>query len=514
MQSARKNEAALQISLSDVMRIGKIIVVFLWLMVTLAAAGQTAQDPLKQIRSAVIEKIDGKDYYIHTVKRGQTLYMISKAYKVDVNAIIRENPAVKEGIRADQKLKILVPGQKPPAQAGNAGEKKESLPDKGSKILRKDTVAAADTVNRPLLPCGADTSSKKALYHVALMLPLYLGEAAKIDTVTPDPGILEKANSFRFLPYYEGFLMALDSLEARGLRIRLFVYDVGKDTAATRRVLNRPEMKSMDLIFGLLYHANFRMVAAYAKKNKINLINPISERSDLVTGNPYVFKAQPPKKRQYEQLAEYMAGAFRDGRVFIIRNGQFSDPEAPENLRKECLSRDLQVQVVEGRENAIGQFSKEKPNYVVAFSDNQAYALGMLRDIYKVRNEFDITVVGLPGWSAMEGLETEYLVTLKTHMIDRSFVDYADPAVKRFVRMYQEKYLTDPELPAFQGYDQAFYFLTALLRYGTNIGRCIGELKLNSLQTRFDFAQSKGNGFENRHWAIYKYENYKLVGVN
>ena len=67
-----------------------------------------AQEALKQIRSNVIEKIDGKDYYIHTIKKGQTLYMISKAYGADVNDVIRENPEVKEGIRAEQKIRIPV----------------------------------------------------------------------------------------------------------------------------------------------------------------------------------------------------------------------------------------------------------------------------------------------------------------------------------------------------------------------------------------------------------------------
>ena len=157
---------------------------------------------------------------------------------------------------------------------------------------------------------------------------------------------------------------------------------------------------------------------------------------------------------------------------------------------------------------------KDQPNYIVAFSDNQAYTLDLLRSMYKLRNDYNLTLIGLPLWSAMEGLENEYLVTLKTHMMARSFIDYENPGVKRFISQYQDLYKTDPELLAFQGFDQAFYFLTALNAYGTNISRCIGELKMQSMQTRFDFVQTKGNGFENRNWMIYKYENYKLQIVN
>jgi ABC-type branched-subunit amino acid transport system substrate-binding protein len=263
-----------------------------------------------------------------------------------------------------------------------------------------------------------------------------------------------------------------------------------------------------------LYHSNFQIVAAFAKKNKINLVNPISERSELVTGNPYIFKVQPPKKEQIDQLAAYMAANFKDGQVLILRNGQYRDRDAPDRLKKACQDLDLKVQIAEGQEAAIGKYSKDKPNYLVVFSDNQEYTLDLLRSVYKLRNEYNLTLIGLPNWHAMDGLENEYLVALKTHMMALSFIDYENPAVKKFVGQYQEIYKTDPELLAFQGFDQAFYFITAINTFGTNIGRCIGELKMNSLVTRFEFTHTKENGFENRHWVMYKYENYKMVTIN
>jgi LysM repeat protein/ABC-type branched-subunit amino acid transport system substrate-binding protein len=477
-------------------------------------AAQTTQDKLKQMRSSVIETIDGRDFYIHNIRRGQTLYMISKAYGVEVNDIIRENPGVKDGIKADEKLRIPVPGQKAPVVSGIDAGKEKVNAEKEINPGKKEIPQKKDSVIRVELPCGLDGTTKKSVYNVALMLPLYLDSVDRIDAANPDPKIFETSKSFQFLPYYEGFRMALDSLEKTGLKTRLYVYDADKDTAKTRQVLSNPEMKSMDLIFGLLYHQNFEIVAAFAKLHKINLVNPISERSEVIAGNPYIYKAQPSKNYQFGQLASYMESAFRDGQILIIRNGQYNDHDAADRLKKECQERNLKVQVVEGQDAAVIRYSKDKPNYVVAFSDRQEYVLDLLRALYKLRNEYNLTLVGLPNWAAMEGLENEYLVSLKTHMMARSFIDYDDPVVNQFVRQYQAAYKTDPDLLAFEGFDQAYYFLSALQAYGTNIGRCIEEFRINSMQTQFDFAHTDGNGFENRHWELYKYENYKLVPVN
>jgi ABC-type branched-subunit amino acid transport system substrate-binding protein len=485
-----------------------VLIFFISVLLHTRVVAQATKDQLKQMRSSVVERIDGKEYYIHTIRRGQTLYMISKAYGVEVNDIIRENPLVKDGIRADEKIRILVPGQKNPAPPAEKKSGKEAATLPAGAAVKKDSAIVVE------LPCGTDTAALKPVYRVALMLPLSLGEVEQINTEKPDPAIFETTKSFKFLPYYEGFRMALDSLKKGGLKIKLYVYDVGRDTAKTRQLLRKPELKSMDLIFGLLYQSNFQIVAAFAKKNKITLVNPISERSDVVANNPFVFKVQPPRESQYEQLAKYMAGAFRDGQVMIVRNGLFKDREAPDLLKKACLDIGLGVMVVDGQEAAIVRYSRDKPNYVVVFSDNQAHMLDLMRSMYKLRNEFNLTLVGLPGWSVVEGLESEYLVALRTHMMAASFVDYENPLVRKFAGDYQEKYKADPGLLAFQGFDQCYFFLTAMKTYGSNIARCIGELKAPGMVNRFDFTGGKESGYENQSWTICKYDNYRVVPVN
>ncbi len=515
------------------------------------AEAQTSQELLKQMRSKVYEKVGGKEYYIHNVKRGQTLYMISKAYGVEVNDLIRENPQVREGLKADEKLRIPVVGPKPadameanqaaarqvdetpavkPVDGGTTTKpKQEKVQVKGTRtgstaprppvapakpVTPEPQAVKKDSVIAEELPCGKDHSTKKPVYKVALMIPLVLADVESLNAENPDPNILETEKSFQFLPFYEGLRMALDSLEKAGVKIRLFVYDVDKDTAKTKQILRKPEMKSMDLIFGLLYHRNFQIVAEFAKKNRIPLVNPISEKSELVNGNPWVFKVQPSKKSRIPEVGEYMSGAFKEGQILIVRSGKYPDHDAPDQLKKECQDRGLETRIVDGQDGAIAALSTAKLNHLVVFSEDAAYVFDLTRRLFELRNQYNMNLVGLPDWSTLDGLESEYLVALKTHMVSQSFIDYNDPSVKKFVGRYQEVYHADPALLAFQGYDIAFYFLEALHTYGTAFQKCIDEFHPKSLQTRFDFRQAKGNGFENQHWMIFKYDNYSLVPVH
>ena len=86
--------------------------------------------------------------------------------------------------------------------------------------------------------------------------------------------------------------------------------------------------------------------------------------------------------------------------------------------------------------------------------------------------------------------------------------------MKNLVSRFQKIYKADPDQLAFQGFDQGYYFLSALMKFGNNFPRCIKDFVLPTSQTSFEFVRSgnnAANGFENRHWAVYKYENFRLL---
>ena len=73
-----------------------------FLLVVSVAFGQTVKIPV----STDIQSRNGKQFYIHTVQKGQTLYSIAKAYHVGLDEIYYANPKTRQGIRIGQKIWI------------------------------------------------------------------------------------------------------------------------------------------------------------------------------------------------------------------------------------------------------------------------------------------------------------------------------------------------------------------------------------------------------------------------
>ena len=80
-------------------------ILFITLMI-IVSSPCTAQDKVNNERSRVIENLNGKPYYIHFVKEGQTLFGIAKIYGITSDVIIDNNPDLKTGLITDMILKI------------------------------------------------------------------------------------------------------------------------------------------------------------------------------------------------------------------------------------------------------------------------------------------------------------------------------------------------------------------------------------------------------------------------
>ena len=102
---------------------------------------------------------------------------------------------------------------------------------------------------------------------------------------------------------------------------------------------------------------------------------------------------------------------------------------------------------------------------------------------------------------------------MKAIYLDDGFVDYSSDAAKRFVMRFRQKYAVEPQSYAFEGYDMAMFFLSALMRYGDDMLDCLNCCDVPLLNSQYRFfnpsylKDGKRNGRENQYWSVYQYDN-------
>lgn len=177
-------------------------------------------------------------------------------------------------------------------------------------------------------------SVKKKKYTVAVLLPFMANNL--------QPNLSRKPNQF-VLDLYEGILLGLDSLTKRGVNIELLVFDTERSARTTESILKNPQLKEVDLIIGPLYREPIKLVQEFSAKNKINLINPISNDADIIELNPFSYLFNPSFETLARQSADYLAERVQRRNCMIIYGDQRKDSVMAANFKEVALDKGLNI---------------------------------------------------------------------------------------------------------------------------------------------------------------------------
>ena len=140
-------------------------------------------------------------------------------------------------------------------------------------------------------------------YRVALMVPLYLEQVDEAFYEAEPSNKMLLTKPFSFLHFYEGFMIAADSVvSSRNMHLELKVYDVDNDVRKAQTAIDDPWLNTADMIVGPFYLKAFNVVKNFAAEKGIPIVNPITQRSEIVDYYPNVIKVRPSLEAQMKPL--------------------------------------------------------------------------------------------------------------------------------------------------------------------------------------------------------------------
>jgi LysM repeat protein len=477
------------------------------------------------------------DFIYHRVEQGETLYSLSRKYDIPVKALTLSNEKLIWGLRYGEYLKIP-----------------KYYDQEGGQITGEQPVAALappepDAAGIYDLEAVIDAECLEFNYHdfgrpfnVALMLPLFIEKNYPVEIAgITDPEQARKLHpdhvwemdkiyheTLPFLEFYEGALMAVDSLVKAGLSVTLNVYDTERNPGKVREIIQSAGFRNTDLIIGPVYPENMKIVADWAQRNRVNIVSPLTSRSEFLAGNPYLFQVTPSTSVELAQASAFISNFPSSNFILVHKNDPYErnlvDAFKGNIFRHFSYSSDFDNLVFKevlltGPTVRIDQSLVEGgKNIVIIPSTDQAFVSDVIMRLNILSRKFDITIFGLNDWQRFANLEVEYLHNMELHFASPFFIDYERENVKAFLRSFRNIYKTEPSHYGFQGYDIMFYFLQALKKFGPDFHQCLPMIRTDLLQADFLFRKSDyRDGFENNGVSIVKYDkdmSIKRLGLN
>jgi LysM repeat protein/ABC-type branched-subunit amino acid transport system substrate-binding protein len=534
------------------------VVIFVFLLQTSFSYSQEPKSAqVRKTKSSAI--INGSKYYLHTVEKGQTLFAIAKFYKKEVNEIVLENPEAINGIKPGQVLRILVDKKEPVALNDTSNcimhqvEKGETLYSITKKYntsaerlralnpeLKENGLKAGQQLKvpspypkvknpiAPLPPVETKAVYKgevKSEYNIALFLPFNLeAESAADPEKAAGTSVEPSSKTAIALKFYEGALLAIDSLKKLKFNAKVHFYDISdKDSSNIAAILKKPELTKMDLIIGPLYGASFTPAAKFAKEHMIPIVSPFAKVNKILFNNPYVCKVSPSEILQVEQMAHFVTDSFKLQNVIAVSSQNMEEYPifnafkrvANDKLVKAGRAASDSVKLVYNINALQGMLQVDKINVIVIPSNNQSFVSDVLNKLNVLNDKYKIVLFGMQKWLQYDNMDYEYFNELSVHIPSNGFIDYEKADTKNFIHKYRDRFKTEPDMYGFQGYDITFYFLSALQKYGSGFMNNLSSNYANGLETGFHFSQfPSDSGFENKSVFILKYHNYQLIKAN
>ncbi len=492
--------------------------------------GQILKVPFKKVKK--IESVtipEGTNYFLHKVESGQTLYSIAKQYELSIESIKTLNPELKDGLKGGQTLKI--PTSKGKTVSAKAIENPITITSKTIKMGPRDSLTTywgdkKNTTSDSVTPSKIIYAGKvKDEYAIGLFLPFHANEANEINIESIINGNAQLPNKTTIaLQFYEGALLAIDSLKKLKLNAKIFVYDIDdQDSLNILNTLKKPELAKLDLIIGPLYGSSFMPIAKFAKKHAIPIVSPFTQVNKVLFDNLYVCKVLPSSAMQVEQMAHFVVDTFRTQNIILVNNGNPKEVSfynifkntANKELKKAGYKTADSLKEAKSIDMLESKFNSSKINVVVLPSNNQSYVSEFISKLNALRAKNKIVLIGLQSWINYDNLDFDYLNNLSVHIPSNNYIDYQNPVIQNFINNYRGKFKTEPELYAYQGFDITCYFISSLQKYGSGFLNNIVDNKYQGIETNFNFMQYPSNsGFENKFVYILKYQDNKLVKAN
>jgi len=415
-----------------------------------------------------------------------------------------------------------------------------------SNPLTKENNEIVASINEKFDLGGNYQVIMKDSYKVAVLLPFMYQSLDDMSMI--------KRNKF-VMDLYAGMVLAADHLSDQGIAIELLPYDTRRSKPATSGILEREELKSMDLIVGPLYPGPFELVNAFSKEYRINMINPLSGNRQIIDDNQFSFLLKPTYETMAKVAANYAQTTFEDDEdllIFYEDEDRFAamagvydsvmtqagynvvqsyklDKENSREILDALTSSEEVILNPEERDSLMllpyrrvsnrdpREEEIEKYDYVTAdsliyYEDRYDLGIDSIGHIFvastnsliaanavggvEVRGD-KIPIVGLGEWLDFNVLTLEQFERLEVAMIHTSYVNYDSADVFNIEGELTQLYRNQPSMNQLTGYDLIWFIGQQLNQYGVyfQMGLHTGDLIPGRVFPGYRYGYARDNQF-------------------
>ena len=261
----------------------------------------------------------------HQVKKGETLYGISRQYGVNQEQIVALNPRVRSGLKTGMIIEVPVKTEaesEPEIDLSKLDHSNNNsltpvtpaIVEVGSEALPdEDNLTNDDALTDEVTEDATDTDSiaeipVRRTASIAVVLPFML------ESESPSK------QAMLYTDFYKGLLLAADTLSNRGDSLKIYAFDTMGDINRLRSLLNDDAVKNASVIIAPDDERQLAAIADAVAGNETKVINVFNVKDSLYVSHNELVQTNIPHMLMYGKAFEAIDRLYGDYIPVILRN--------------------------------------------------------------------------------------------------------------------------------------------------------------------------------------------------
>ncbi len=326
-------------------------------------------------------------------------------------------------------------------------------------ILIIKFVSAADTTGSPV--------------RIAVLAPLYLDSAFNgyqynlSNTKIPQYFLSG-------LEFYNGVMMAIDTLQKQNANIEVWIYDTRKQNESIQQLTNEMQSLGFSMILASLSSSSEqKYISDFSCRNSIPVISATYPTDAYLNYNPFFIMLNPTWKTHIDAIYTYLAKNYKGNKIiYFTKHGSLED-KISEEFKQQNLNHSLNFSNIILNDDfsdadILSHLDSTRQNIVVCGSLNESFGKELIKALNNNGDSYSTIVTGMPTWNGMS--ETSGSSSDKIEILISTPYNYlrTTTALNNLSEDYKTNYYTRPSDMVFKGYESMYHFTKLLLKYPDN----------------------------------------------
>ncbi|MBA2761165.1 MAG: hypothetical protein H0U39_04230 [Segetibacter sp.] len=362
---------------------------------------------------------------------------------------------------------------------------------------------------------------------VAVFAPLYIDDAFEGSTYTLGKSNLPK-NILPGLEFYNGVMMAVDSLSNEGVNMEVSIYDTKQSSRSLSQILADPELSNTGLLIAAITNTfELKQFSQFSAAKNIPLISATYPNTVGVTGNPNFVLLNSSFSTHLEGLYKYMQRFYTSTTIIALRQtGKTEDFiknyfTLLNNANRPAALKIRWVDLKEGfTADALARnLDSTKNNIIFVASPAENFGLNVVKALSSKMN-YRSTAIGMPTWDRMNELNSADCKNVEIVFSTPFIYSSNNPLLSsNIIKKYQSTYYSRPSDMVYKGFETTYHFSKLFAKHKNEFINNLSDKEF-TLFNQFDIQpvkasrnNDKPNYLENKKLYFIKKQSGNLKSV-